>query len=250
MDWILVYAGILAVLAGVLCMLRPSRLLRIRTRRRAAALTAAGLFLMVIGAAWPGGRTRPVEHGGLIDALMPVYDFHEVHSKRIHAPPRRIFEAIKSVTPADVRFSGTLIGIRRLPARLMGHRPGSNQQMSRPLFGAVTREDSLRMSEVADREMAMWLIGKFWALTRSERPQVTTTRDFLEFDRPDYAKAVINFLIVPESQGWCRVSTETRILATSPGARRKFTFYWRLIYPGSALLRAMFLDAIKRRAEA
>jgi len=32
--------------------------------------------------------------------------------------------------------------------------------------------------------------------------------------------------------------------------RQRFQLYWRVIYPGSALIRRMWLRAIKQRAEA
>jgi hypothetical protein len=73
--------------------------------------------------------------------------------------------------------------------------------------------------------------------------------DFKEFDRPGYVKVAMNFHLA-EIAGGCRVSTETRVLATDSSARWKFAVYWRIIYPGSALIRRMWLAAIKRRAEA
>ncbi len=45
------------------------------------------------------------------------------------------------------------------------------------------------------------------------------------------------------------LTTETRVFATDSRARRRFAVYWRVIYPGSALIRRSWLDAIKRRAE-
>jgi hypothetical protein len=54
---------------------------------------------------------------------------------------------------------------------------------------------------------------------------------------------------VSPMSGGSRVTTETRILATDDGARRRFGAYWRVIYPGSALIRIGWLDAIRRRAE-
>jgi hypothetical protein len=50
--------------------------------------------------------------------------------------------------------------------------------------------------------------------------------------------------------GDTRLVTQTRIEGTDAGARIRFGAYWRLIYPGSALLRRTWLLAIKRRAEA
>jgi hypothetical protein len=38
------------------------------------------------------------------------------------------------------------------------------------------------------------------------------------------------------------------VFANSPWARRGFAAYWRVIYPGSALIRRMWLRAIARRA--
>jgi hypothetical protein len=43
------------------------------------------------------------------------------------------------------------------------------------------------------------------------------------------------------------VITETRVLATDDGARQAFTRYWRVVYPGSALIRVLWLDAVERR---
>ncbi|HXT21641.1 MAG TPA: hypothetical protein VN923_12895, partial [Thermoanaerobaculia bacterium] len=52
-----------------------------------------------------------------------------------------------------------------------------------------------------------------------------------------------------EGGGWTRVTTETRVFATDDHARRRFAAYWRTIYPGSALIRRMWLRAIRARAE-
>jgi hypothetical protein len=65
-----------------------------------------------------------------------------------------------------------------------------------------------------------------------------------------YAKAVMNFyLAVRADNTGVILTTETRILASDPATRRKFARYWRVIFPGSALIRRMWLRAIKRRAE-
>jgi hypothetical protein len=43
--------------------------------------------------------------------------------------------------------------------------------------------------------------------------------------------------------------TETRVVATDADSRRRFGRYWRVIRPGSALIRRNWLAAAKRRAE-
>ena len=59
----------------------------------------------------------------------------------------------------------------------------------------------------------------------------------------------MNFRMEDEGGGWTRLTTETRIYATDASARRRFAAYWRLIYPGSALIRRTWLRAIRERAE-
>jgi hypothetical protein len=53
-----------------------------------------------------------------------------------------------------------------------------------------------------------------------------------------------------EGGGWTRLTTETRVYATDASSRRRFAGYWRVIYPGSALIRRMWLRAVRERAEA
>jgi hypothetical protein len=65
---------------------------------------------------------------------------------------------------------------------------------------------------------------------------------------PGYSLAAMNTLVTPDGSGGSRVSTETRVFANSAAERRRFAIYWRLIYPGSALIRRMMLRAIERRA--
>jgi hypothetical protein len=59
----------------------------------------------------------------------------------------------------------------------------------------------------------------------------------------------MNFLIRPDESGGCLLTTETRVWATDASSKRRFAAYWRIIYPGSALIRQMWLRAIKKRAE-
>jgi hypothetical protein len=49
--------------------------------------------------------------------------------------------------------------------------------------------------------------------------------------------------------GQTLLSTETRIRGNDKRSRRVFGCYWRIIYPGSAIIRRVWLDAIAARAE-
>jgi len=85
-----------------------------RTRRFAGLLLIFAVAMIVIAIFWPVTDHRvsaPTTH---LDQAMPVWQFNERHSTRIHASPERVFEAIHAVTADDILFFRTLITIRRL----------------------------------------------------------------------------------------------------------------------------------------
>ena len=59
----------------------------------------------------------------------------------------------------------------------------------------------------------------------------------------------MNFQLTESGTGSCEVTTETRVHTTDASAGRRFARYWRVIYPGSALIRRMWLRAVRDRAE-
>jgi hypothetical protein len=229
------------------------------SRRRAAALLAAGFALVLVGFVLPAPLVR-AEGNATLDALMPRYHFHEVHTQRIHAGPERVFAAIKAVTAGEIRLYRTLTWIRSPRLRSGGRVSLMNAPPGMPILEAARQSGFLTLADHPDREVAFGGVMPMWrpnpddfrGLTR-EGAEAAVARDpsaFARFDPTGCAKVAAIFVVEPEEPGWSRVTTETRVFATSPGTRRAFTVYWRLIYPGSALIRRMWLDAIRRRAEA
>jgi hypothetical protein len=240
----LTWAGGAVLLAGLISMVRPLSLLHIRTRPAGAGVAVAALALVAAASALGGRRTRPAS-GARIDEFVPEYDFHEVHSIRVHAPPDRIYTAIKTVTADEIRFFRTLTWIR---SPSLARRAESIMAPSRqtPIHEVATRTTFVLLADDPGRELVTGtVLGRPWTYGRRPQP-----RDFTEWSRPGYCKAAMNFIIADEGGGWCRLSTETRVVATSEDARRRFALYWRLIYPGSALIRREWLKAVQRRAEA
>ena len=99
----------------------------------------------------------------------------------------------------------------------------------------------------SDEELAYGGVGRFWQPSGGLRR--VGASDFAAFHEPGYAKAGFNFLAEPTADGGCVLTTETRVLGTDAGARRRFTLYWTVVRPGSALIRRDWLRAIRRRAE-
>jgi hypothetical protein len=114
------------------------------------------------------------------------------------------------------------------------------------VIDVAVRGGFVRLADDAPRELAVGAVVMAPPGTRgSLTPQV-----FQRTLPPGFVLATMNFLVTPDGANGSLVSTETRAFANSPAARRRFAAYWRVIYPGSALIRRMWLRAIRRRATA
>ncbi len=177
-----------------------------------------------------------------LDEFAPVWQFHEVHRIRVSASAEQAYRAIKTVSAAEIRFLRTLTWLRRLgrphPQSILDPPPHA------PLLEVATRGGFLLLSDEPGREV---VVGTVVIAPRGAvRPR--TPEEYRALEGPGYAKATMNFLIA-EGESGCVVTTETRVHATDARSRRRFGLYWFVIYPGSALIRRMWLRAVKRRAE-
>jgi len=155
---------------------------------------------------------------------------------------RRFFRTRVVPRRADeIAFFGTLTWIRR------GGRaqpPGIlNAASSRPLLDVATDREFIWLSVEPPRELVLGII-----VGRPAGQRRPATPDLVRSPPPGFAVGTINFLVKPDGPHASLVSTETRVSAGSADARRRFAAYWRLIYPGSALIRREWLRAIERRA--
>jgi len=185
----------------------------------------------------------PVAAARRLDEFLSGFHFNEVHATTVAASPARVMRAIREVSPREIRFFRGLMLMRGF-----GRRPGDRADASRSLLDGALRHGFLMLAE-DDRELVLGAVGRFWRLS-GETIRLASAREFLDFDRPGCAKAAVDFRLEDAGAGLTRVTTETRILGTDSAARRKFGRYWRLVHPGSAFIRRMWLAAIKKHAEA
>jgi hypothetical protein len=194
-----------------------------------------------------------------LDEFLPDYDANEVHSTRIAAAPDDVLAAVRAVTPREVSPVTALMAVRRLPARIVRLARGAagrtrsgdaapaagRRRLDAPLLDGFTRGGFFVLAERPD-ELVFGVVGRFWTLDGGiER---IAASDFVTFAEPGFAKAVFNFH-VREVAGGTVLTTETRITGTDEDARRSFRRYWRIVMPGSALIRRAWLRAIRKRAE-
>jgi hypothetical protein len=150
------------------------------------------------------------------------------------------------VTAAEVPLYRTLAWMRRGGAA--GPESVLNPSDHEPLVRVATRTSFLTLAEVPGREFVMGAVVMAPAGVRLASGP--TPESFKALTRPGFAKAVMSFTIEPQGPGLCLLRTETRVHATDPVSRDVFARYWRVIAPGSMLIRHMWLRAIKVRAEA
>jgi hypothetical protein len=236
---VLVYLGLLAAAVGAFAVLRPVRWLRLSTRRRGALLLGAGLVFVLVGMAVPA----PLRHSTgatRLDRRLPDYQFSEFHETEVRASPAAIYRAIWQVTAGEIRLFRAFTWIRS------PHWPGRRRAetilsapVERPILSVATSSGFRLLS---DQEGEV-VVGTAVIAPRGLRP----TGDLRKI--PGLALAVMSFRTEPLGADRCRLTTETRIFATDRTTFHRFKAYWRLIAPGSAILRGTWLQAIRARAE-
>jgi hypothetical protein len=238
-----VYSGLVLVLIGLTNIVRPIGRLRIRTRRRGVAVAGSGMLVTCAGLLAPAFESRAEGIRTHLDEFVPVWQFDEWHTIRIAAPPARVFDAIKAVRADEIALFRTLTWIRRGGRRLP---PGIlNAGLDKPLIDVATNAEFVRLAEDAPREI---VIGTVVVAPRGTHRSLTPSV-FRTPLPPGFVLGALNFIVAADGGNGSTVSTETRVFANSRGAHRRFAMYWRLIYPGSAIIRRMWLRAIARRAE-
>lgn len=208
-------------------------------------LAVAGVLLVIVGFALPARETQVANATTQLDAFMPRWQFSEHHEAHVDAPPERVYEAIRGVRADEIALFRLLTWIRRggrkSPEGILN--PGTDK----PLLDVAMSSGFIELAEDAPRELVIGTVVVAPRRTRHTRAELTPAV-FRTTLPSGFAIAAMNFRITPDGNR-SRVSTETRVYANDATSRRKFKRYWRVIYPGSALIRVMWLRAIIRRAE-
>jgi hypothetical protein len=240
-----VYLGLVTALVGLIGIAHPLPVIGVTSRLRGALVLVVGLLLVAVGWSLPAPERRVVTRRTRLDDFVPVYQFNEVHTRRIDAAPDRVYAALRAVTAHEIRFFRALTWIRRFG------RPGPESILHaperQPILDVAMRTTFLLLAEEPGREL---VVGTIVLAPRDGDNCCPTPEAFAALARPGFAKAAMNFRVAPDGRGGSLVTTETRVFATDIAARRRFARYWRLIYPGSALIRREWLRAIDRRARA
>jgi hypothetical protein len=238
MPSFLLYAGLLAALIGLIG--------SFRNRRRWLRVLLIGVVLVILAFLLPVRERRAGAESGRISEFVPVYQFGERHTRRMQVSCERAYAALKQVTASEISLFRLLTWLRRFGRK--GPESILNAPDSLPLLEVATRSGFLWLADEPGREGVLGTVVV--APPGGKHP--SNPAEFGALTAPGYAVAALNFRFTPQEAGaggGCTVTTETRVRANDARSRRVFARYWRVIYPGSALIRVMWLRAIQRRAE-
>ncbi len=184
----------------------------------------------------------------LIDSWMPAYDVSARYGLRIAAPPSRVYAALLATDFSRPWLVRGLMGVRRLPSflrspRVTWHRLISPSRRPRASLADLAHSDFILLQNSPPREIVLGITGHFWTLA-AECVTVPPER-FRDALAPGLAQAVWNFEVTATADG-SQLSTETRVRCADPATLRQFRRYWRLVAPGSGLIRHAILRQVRR----
>lgn len=214
----------------------------------AVTAVASALFALWRWYSQPASKTAP---GRVLDQFLPNAEFNGEVSVVIHASPGAIFQALRTVTLADMPLAKSIGEIRYLPARLTGKAADKTPDREPFMNLVMAGNGTIVLAEVPDRKLVVGSVGKYHNLTDQQVVPLNSPAEFLDFDNPDYQKLAMSFRVSgSDPVTGCRFTLEHRTHALSPAARWKFALYWLGIKPGGNFVSWLMLQAIKRRAEA
>ena len=188
----------------------------------------------------------------LLDSWMPAPDVVTTHSLLVAAPPDVVYAALLSTDFGRHPLVALLMGLRALPAALAvpiatWRRIRSAQRSNSLPLKALLNQDFVLLEEQAPVELVLGLTGRFWTPSGCLIP--TDAASFREPPPPGTARAAWSFRLEPSLSGSTRLMTETRVRCADPDTLRQFRRYWRVVAPGSGLIRRAILRQVRDSAE-
>ncbi|HMA95095.1 MAG TPA: hypothetical protein VKP30_20530 [Polyangiaceae bacterium] len=239
------WAGIFFAAGALVALLCLPQWLGIRTRKQAGILFVLGVAVTATALLSPSPSTRSSNSKYRIDDFLPQFSWVEYHEARTQASLERVLESLHHVTIEDMPGVPLLLGLRALA----GGKLSPPMADPEPLLDSMVQPGSgfLVLDASDAKELVYGIVGRPW--TNQPPPPVNTPEEFRALDAPGQIRVAFSFRVEREPAGTIKLSTETRILGNDREAQRSFDRYWRLIYPGSAIIRRVMLDAIIARAE-
>ena len=188
----------------------------------------------------------------LLDRYLPRYDVTETHAVIIDADTDLTWQAVRRCDLSRSAVIHVLLELRSLPSRLQRAFKGRPTEAARPplTLKDMERAGFLLLGESPGHEIVFGTVVQPWKAVTDDQPAPRGEASrFAAFDTPGYVKVAFNIRVEPYGSRRALVTTETRTAATDPASLRRFTRYWMLAGPFSALIRRLTLRIVKSDAE-
>jgi len=244
------WIGVILIITGVISLFCPLSFLFILNRIIAIGVLIAGIFISAVSLLCPFKIRHSPTDNQVIDSLMPVFSSNEYHEVRIPASIETIKQVLKVTGVKDIPAARLLLKIRGIAdeevdlKEMESNESAGSDTVSTPDF---------KFFVVAPDE---WITVMMINLTspcqnenKSTSLEITTLEQFKSFHEPGSVKVAVNFRFIRITDHETILSTETRNNGITPKDNRTFSFYWKIIYPGSAIIRRVWLDTINKNAQ-
>lgn len=183
---------------------------------------------------------------------MPACDVAARYATTIRAPAPLVYAVLLDTDFSGLTLVRGLMLLRSIPALLVSpaqtwRRIRANAAQPALRLKTVLNNEFALLDEQVGDEIVMGLTGRFWSPTGGLVP--TDPATFHTLPPHGMARAAWNFGVTSLDSTSSELSTETRVRCSDPATTRTFLRYWRLVSPGSGLIRWAILRRVKREAE-
>jgi hypothetical protein len=192
----------------------------------------------------------------LVDRYLPRFDRTVVEHIVVEADVPTTWQALCELDLARVHtpLMDAAMAVRGLPMRV-GHRLGRaaapDAPARMPLRGGPPVEGWLSLGEVAEHEIAIGAVGRFW------KPAIEwydvsamTPEGFAAFDEAGWGRIAASLSLRPYGTGRTLVSYEARTALEDADSARRFARYWVVVRPFARHIMRAALATVAADAEA
>lgn len=235
-----IWGGIIFVFIGLFGIILPIRIIGLKTRKRSTLVTCIATMVVFITIMWPPALSKSDKPRQRIDDFMPQFQCVEYHEEWVDIPADKLQEAILQVSLSDIPAVIVLFKLRFMFS-------DNNYFLDdKPFLDFNPDSGFLILDDSDPAERVYGMVGKPWE--EDVALDVRTADQFMAFNDPENIKVAFNFRVEDKGDRGSLISTETRGLGNDVNSRKIFARYWRVIYPGSSIIRRVWLDAIIRMA--
>jgi hypothetical protein len=180
-----------------------------------------------------------------LDDLMPAPRLREVEEVDVAASPAQVWQAVRHGDLSRSWLTRALFAVRTLPERLADRRRGPRAIRVDDLVSTPERPGFQLLIDEPPAAFAVGAIGKVWRL-RIPYVHVAGADRYRAFDDPGFVKVAWAVRLVSLGEARTHVALELRVSATSDDAWRRFRRYYRVVGPGSRLVRRTLLSRLVR----